>query len=280
MCLQSLMFKNCVERGDIRFRTGLRNKIIEAIYGQNEFLFFTFPSYQLFCSLDFDRAVKIIEGKLNTERQESLVVSSHYKILNRSASVGVGIGRPSSRSFDLSNKDLDRDDNLKEGSLPRLGSKSPHPLDRRESSTTLRSGGGGGFGTLHKSQSNLSFSRPDTTTISSAMRKELEEQLGDTLYKRAQAKLMIEADPVNIEAALTDVMKAISHFSDDDDFYLVAATCYIRLQRYSDAVQVLEGVLERSPNNYKALYNLAFCRRAEGSQKQAVEDLTKVSSPI
>lgn len=56
----------------------------------------------------------------------------------------------------------------------------------------------------------------------------------------------------------------------------MAATCYIRLQRYLDAKQILETVLQRSPENYKALYNLAFCRRAEGSQKDAIEDLTKV----
>ncbi len=50
-------------------------------------------------------------------------------------------------------------------------------------------------------------------TQSTAYRKELEEQLGDTLYKRAQAKLMIEADPANIEAALSDVLKVYLHSS-------------------------------------------------------------------
>jgi hypothetical protein len=39
-----------VERGDIRFRTGLRNKIIEAIYGiiTLNFPFLPFPSTSFF----------------------------------------------------------------------------------------------------------------------------------------------------------------------------------------------------------------------------------------
>jgi tetratricopeptide (TPR) repeat protein len=149
-------------------------------------------------------------------------------------------------------------------------------LERRDSNASLKSSNS--IAILNKSHSSANVHRSDG--LSTFLRKELEEQLGDTLYKRAQAKLMIEADPVNIEAALTDVMKAINHYSEDDDYYLVAATCYIRLQRYSDAMQILEGVLDRSPNNYKALYNLAFCRRAEGSQKDAIEGLTKVITLI
>lgn len=109
-----------------------------------------------------------------------------------------------------------------------------------------------------------------------SQRKELEELLSDALYKRAQAKLLVESDTINIEAALSDAMKALSLSREDEDYQLVVATCYIRLRRYQDAVNVLEGILAKSPKNFKALYNLSFCRRAAGSQKDAIDGLTKV----
>lgn len=56
----------------------------------------------------------------------------------------------------------------------------------------------------------------------------------------------------------------------------MAATCLIRLHRYPEAVKLLEHVLQVSPQNFKAMYNLSFCRRAEGYQKDAIENLTKV----
>lgn len=113
---------------------------------------------------------------------------------------------------------------------------------------------------------------------SSAFRHEVEEQLADTLYKRAQAKMMVHADPINIESGLADVLKAISFVDDEDDFHLLAATCHIRLGRYKEAVAILEYVLHRSPDNHKAIYNLSFCKRAAGNQKEAIDGLTKVSA--
>lgn len=65
--------------------------------------------------------------------------------------------------------------------------------------------------------------------------------------------------------------------SSDEDYELVTAACYIRLKKYEDAVGILEKILKRSPKNLKALYNLSFCRRAAGSQKEAIADLSKVS---
>jgi tetratricopeptide (TPR) repeat protein len=64
--------------------------------------------------------------------------------------------------------------------------------------------------------------------------------------------------------------------SDDEDYELVTAACYIRLRKYEAAVVILEKLLARSPNNLKALYNLSFCRRAGGLQKDAIADLSKV----
>ena len=57
---------------------------------------------------------------------------------------------------------------------------------------------------------------------------------------------------------------------------MVIATCYIRLTRYSDALRILQHILDRTPNNHKALYNYAFCQRATGQQRDAIEGLTKV----
>lgn len=62
----------------------------------------------------------------------------------------------------------------------------------------------------------------------------------------------------------------------DEDYELVTAACYIRLRNFTDAVAILEKILTRSPKNLKALYNLSFCRRAAGLQKEAIVDLTKV----
>ncbi len=66
----------------------------------------------------------------------------------------------------------------------------------------------------------------------------------------------------------------------DEDYELVTAACYIRLKKYQDAVGILEKILQRSPKNFKALYNLSFCRRAAGSQKDAIADLSKVRTKI
>jgi hypothetical protein len=40
-----------------------------------------------------------------------------------------------------------------------------------------------------------------------AIYQEFEDQLSDVLYKRAQAKLMVENDPYNLNGALTDILK-------------------------------------------------------------------------
>lgn len=57
---------------------------------------------------------------------------------------------------------------------------------------------------------------------------------------------------------------------------MVVATCLIRLNRYNDALDVLKKVIERSPNNAQALYHYSFCHRASGSQKDAIDSLTKI----
>jgi tetratricopeptide (TPR) repeat protein len=59
--------------------------------------------------------------------------------------------------------------------------------------------------------------------------------------------------------------QATALVEDDDDYQLVAATCYIRLNDFQSAIDILNFILKRSPDNQKALYNMAFCRRAFGS---------------
>jgi tetratricopeptide (TPR) repeat protein len=70
--------------------------------------------------------------------------------------------------------------------------------------------------------------------------------------------------------------QALTLFSEDDDYFMVVSTCYMRLNRYDEALRTLQQVLDRSPKNYKALYQYAFCQRASGSQRDAIEGLTKV----
>jgi len=72
-------------------------------------------------------------------------------------------------------------------------------------------------------------------------------------------------------------MQSSAYQPEDDDYQMVIATCYIRLNRHADALRVLSHILDRSPDNHKALYNYAFCERASGRPKDAIEGLTKVS---
>jgi tetratricopeptide (TPR) repeat protein len=62
----------------------------------------------------------------------------------------------------------------------------------------------------------------------------------------------------------------------DQDFKLMVASCLIRLQRYEEAVAVLETVLQDAPEHVEAMYQLSFCRRAAGNQRDAIEQLTKI----
>lgn len=72
---------------------------------------------------------------------------------------------------------------------------------------------------------------------------------------------------------------------EDDDYHLVAASCYIHLQEYAQAQEILTHILHRHPHNAKAIYMHAFCMRATGvasgsgsgsGVKGAIEGLTKI----
>ena len=102
--------------------------------------------------------------------------------------------------------------------------------------------------------------------------------MADALFRRGQAKLLIASDDVVIQAALEDAQAAVYNVPEDDDYQLLVAVCFIRLQRLDAATKVLQAVLARSPHNEKALYQFAFCQRTRGKQKDAIEGLTKIIS--
>ncbi len=54
------------------------------------------------------------------------------------------------------------------------------------------------------------------------------------------------------------------------------ATCYLKLRRFEEALNVFAFVLQRSPHNDKALYQHAFCQRALGMNRDAIAGLTSI----
>jgi tetratricopeptide (TPR) repeat protein len=88
--------------------------------------------------------------------------------------------------------------------------------------------------------------------------------------------LLVAQDTAVLQGALDDGLTATAFVPEDDDYQLLVAVCLIRLQRLDEAVSVLEAVLQRSPRNEKALYQMAFCQRTRGRQKDAIEGLTRI----
>jgi tetratricopeptide (TPR) repeat protein len=103
-----------------------------------------------------------------------------------------------------------------------------------------------------------------------------EETLADALHRRAQAKLFLDSHKSILLEALEDINRATSIDPENDNYALVCAACNMRLNRFEDAARFLEGILSRSPNNEKALYQYAYCQRSIGKRTDAIEGLTKV----
>jgi hypothetical protein len=61
------------------------------------------------------------------------------------------------------------------------------------------------FNHLNNQDNNVS-----TTALYDIYHREIEEQLADTLYKRAQAKLIVDPNTSNFASALEDALKVIS----------------------------------------------------------------------
>lgn len=237
--------------------------------------------------LDFDKAVKLLENKLS-------VGSSSDRLTAGRVLTGAKVSKGTLSSFNLSklveaeNSTEDAEKAAAESNKPAmdpiasiLRNNSKHINVPSSSSGGGGGGGGGGMkpAALTRSNSILSVQSQGGVSVSgltNGQTKEIEEQLAETLFKRAQAKLMVSQDAVNVESALVDAVKSSSLMPDDDDYQMVIATCYIRLNRYNDAKRVLQNILNRSPDNYKALYNFSFCQRASGNRNTAIEGLTKV----
>lgn len=266
------------ERGDIRFRTGQKNKIIEAIYGNlplNSSILFHF------IVADFDKAVKLLENKLAAG-------SSTDRLTAGRVLTGARVSKGTLSSFNLSK--LVEAENTDDPTALVAVEPGPAKLDpiahilRNNSKHHINapsSSGAGSSGkpTMTRSNSIMSVQSQGGMSVSAlnnSQTKEIEEQLAETLFKRAQAKLMVSQDAVNVESALADAVKSSSFMPEDDDYQMVIATCYIRLNRYNDAKRVLQHILNRSPDNFKALYNFSFCQRASGNRNTAIEGLTKV----
>ena len=265
------------ERGDIRFRTGQQNKIIEAVY-------------------DFDVAVKLLDGRLGQGKEpgqphhgssgvgfanvNGSIASSRIASSTATATIMQGgkVKRIASSAAETDNRRRlnTGDDTTENGDddenfwneLDEVSGNLKTDAEQAQPAGRGRSSHG------HRPQSK---SNNSSQAMQPSQRREIEEQLAETLYKRAQAKMMLPVHEDSIiESALVDAWRAIKYINDDDDFHLMAATCLIRLHRYDEAVKILEYILMRSPQNMKAMYNLSFCRRAEGYQKDAIQGLTKI----
>lgn len=174
-----------LERGDVRYRTGNKDNIIEAIY-------------------DFDRGIKILEKKIATEIENA----------------------------------------------------PP--------------------GTYGDSNNEYHNHHHHHHVIRGILSTENEELLAELLFKRAQAKLILNTNENLKNEALQDVIKATQYVPDDDEYQVVVAICYIQQEKYQEASEILKKVLYRKPTHEKALFHLAFCNRTFGNKKDAIEGLTKI----
>ena len=106
---------------------------------------------------------------------------------------------------------------------------------------------------------------------------ELEDIVAETHCRRAQALLTLEYKAQeDLMVAKNDAELAVKLIPDNEEFKLVLATCYIRLEELQEAHQIIEMVLKLNPNNEKALFHEAFCFRLDGKYKEAIENLTKI----
>jgi len=263
-----------LERGDIRFRTGQRNKIVEAIYDFDQAICL-YSEKLTFESGNAQQGVRAFKGPLFTQKKvggRDETKAPLFEPMSSSSKRNNVIVPTLSRSFSRQ-MSKDPDDEMDENDF----FLSP-PASRRNSfESAAVSISNSNINSRQNALSRGSFQASNNNSISAVHRKELEEQLADTFYKRAQAKLLIECDSLQIEEALRDVLKAIEYCEEDDDYHLVASTCYLRLNEFDEARKILEKIIKKSPSNFKALYNLSYCKRIEGDSRNAIEELTKVS---
>jgi hypothetical protein len=160
-----------IERGDVRFRTGQRIKIIESVY-------------------DFDKAINLLHGALSSRTPP---VASHD---GTAATTGGGSfnKRPSGRGSTFL-----RTNASSTGSpiYHRAPDSSPDDFD-------LDMDGTRPLVAARDSGAVRSTHHPPGAVVPSSYYREVDDQLADAYYKRSQAKLMTDPSAANIESALDD----------------------------------------------------------------------------
>jgi hypothetical protein len=129
-------------------------------------------------NIDFDKTVQLLESKLQLDLLTANSTNLH--------------GVSSNNLISISNLNL---------GTASTSSPQPHPVR-----TTFR-----GVRSLSQDDDligdrHLRNHKPGGSTVDD-VRLEINAQLADTLYKRAQAKLLIESDVLNLESALIDAMR-------------------------------------------------------------------------
>jgi len=99
--------------------------------------------------------------------------------------------------------------------------------------------------------------------------------LAEIMNKRAQAKLLLEDDSAR-RSALNDALESVRLSPQDEFFKMVAAVCHQRLGETAEALSLIESVLSINPENERALFHQAFCRREKGMFMESIDSLTKV----
>lgn len=246
-----------MERGDIRYRTCINNKILESI-------------------IDFNSAVKLLDDKvnkniLNSDTNHSPTNHNNNNNSGRKqsrASLSGSICSDTSKSLDslVSIVNINKDKITKKLLI--------NPNVKHSPGNSSARGDG----------SNSSRKIPPETLIDGQSNREYREQLGESLFRRAQAKLLLEVDNNNIEnknkninEALSDAKESMIYAPFDDDYHLIVVVCYMRLLKFDEAINELQIILLRSPTNEKALFHMATCLRQGGRLKDAISNLSKVN---
>lgn len=148
-----------------------------------------FISVDMTCA-DFDRAVTLLETKLGARIGGDANVSASAKFARFNLGTNIqnnGVSTAGSVLFGRANTPGDHGSN---SSVSGKSVFSKQPTFRAFSHHS------------HRDDQHVS-----TTAL---YYRDVEEQLADTLYKRAQAKLIVDPNPANITAALDDALKVVS----------------------------------------------------------------------
>lgn len=237
-----------MERGDIRYRTGINSKIVESI-------------------IDFNSAVRLLEEKPKENKPTtsgSGASTGHSRKQSRIGSSGSDSARSEGSLVSITNVSNIAGKITKKLLIPGGRSHSGHGFHSAQNSA--------------RGDGPISSRRNQETVFELQTIKERKEQLGDALYRRAQSKLLLEETDLqdHVADALEDVTRALQFSPLDDDYQLVLAVCHIRQNQFDIAMAALKVIIDRAPTNEKALFHMASCQRQGGRLKDAVSNLSKI----